>query len=180
MAYKLAFASSKITDNLALTALGSNTVSLSAYTTLSTIPEYGKMLTAFCVFYHSLLTNENRQLLDDYIARELDLLNLKYKMLLLICKHAPTEGHFEQYLDPLEPMLSELKLSKTDGIDRIKLVLNQNFGTVLALLQNQRASLENMVSNGFNTIKGKLISQRAGKSKKNKRKSRRTRRSRKG
>jgi hypothetical protein len=178
MAYKLAFASSTFTDNLALTALGSTTISSSAYTTLSNIPEYGKMLTAFCVFYHSLLTNENRQLLDDYIARELDLFNLKYKMLLLICKHAPTEGHFEQYLDPLEPMLTMLKLSKTDGIDRIKLVLNGNFDTVLALLQNQRASLENIMNNGFNTIRGRL-GIKGGKSKKNKRKSRRTRRLRK-
>jgi len=166
-----------IADKIALKALTNDNISSNAYKLLSNT-SYGKMLTAFCIFYHSLLNNDNRILLDAYVESNFSIMFSKYKMLLLICKHAPVNNDIAAYLDPLEPLLTELEITKTDSITVIKTKLNAKFQMVLDFLKNQQGTLENMLNDGFNTIKNSLT-QRGGKSKKNKRKQRRTRRLRK-
>jgi len=163
-------------DNFALTALSNDMISLNAYKTISNVPEYGNMLKAFCMFYNSLINDNNRLILDNYIAQHFSTFNLKYKMLLILCKHAPSEN-IETYLDTLGPILAVLNVNKSDGVEKIKQVLNANFSKILNLLEEKQSSIENILTNGFSSIKNKLTVK--GGSKKNKRKYKRTRRVRK-
>jgi len=160
-------------DKIALTALNNNLVSLGAYKSLSNVPEYGDMLKAFCMFYHSLMNDNNRVLLDNYVADHFSSFNSKYKMILLLCQHAPVENG-EKYLEMLSPLLDVLNVDKSEGVEKIKEVLNANFSKILNLLEEKHSYLENMVTDGFNMIKNNLT--KGGKSKKNKRKYKRSRR----
>ena len=164
-------------DKIALTALSNDTVSFGAYKLVSNVPEYGNMLKAFCMFYNSLIDDNNRVILDNYIANHFSPFNSKYKMILLLCKHAPVDN-LEQYLDTLGPMLTVLNVDKSDGVEVIKQVLNSNFSKILNLVEEKQSSLENILTNGFNIIKNNLTT-KGGKSKKNKRKYKHSRRIRK-
>ncbi len=164
-------------DKIALTALSNNTVSLGAYKLVSNVPGYGNMLNAFGMFYNTLIDDNNRVILDNYIANHFSPFNSKYKMLVLLCKHTPAEN-LEKYLDTLDPMLIALNVNKSDGVEVIKQVLNSNFSKILNLVEEKHSSLENIVTNGFNIIKNNLTA-KGGKSKKNKRKYKHSRRIRK-
>jgi hypothetical protein len=165
-----------IADKIALTALSNNIVSLGAYKSLSNVPQYGVMLKAFCMFY-SLIDDNNRVILENYINTHLSVMSTKYKMLLLLCQHVPTDD-VEKNMDVLAPVFTVLNVNKSDGLEKIKEVLNTNFSKILNLLEEKHSSLENILTSGFDSIK-KQLTIKGGKSKKNKRKYKRSRRVRK-
>jgi hypothetical protein len=104
-------------------------------------------------------------------------MSTKYKMLLLLCQHVPTDD-VEKNMDVLAPVFTVLNVNKSDGLEKIKEVLNTNFSKILNLLEEKHSSLENILTSGFDSIK-KQLTIKGGKSKKNKRKYKRSRRVRK-
>ena len=155
----LSNAAESVADNAVLLVIkNSKNGSIIAYNSISNLPPYGKFIQLFCITYNSILSPENKTLLDQFINNNFLKYYTKYQILTTLCLN---ETNGEKILDlikaqlenePIKSLLPAIGLSvdtiNKATIETLKQTINDNFSNVLTYITIKKPELEN----AFTTI----------------------------
>jgi len=155
----------QVSDNIALSVIkNSKTGSNIAYNSVTKIPTYGQFIQLFCITYNSILSPENKTLLDNFINNNFSTYKIKYKILTTLCMNE-TNGEkilklIKAQLDNenIKSFLTAIGLSvetiKTSTIDSLRREINVRFPKVLDYINNKKSDLTTaFISIDINKIK---------------------------
>lgn len=141
-----------IADSVMLNALKNKDVARTAYKSLLVmLPLQSRSIQVVCIFYNSLLTQESKTQIEEFIKTDeiLKQYYVKYQMFLLLCKQETADpvALFRDYKDIVGMLLAgsvHIDLSTVD-VDNLKMEINTHIGNVINMIKKYKPEIESIL-----------------------------------